>query len=62
MWVMPEEIAGLSELTLAILDVATRQDDSPGSDTSKAGPHRGLVPRRNFQVPASGPVFTPGVG
>ncbi len=29
-WVMPEEIAGLSELTLAILDVATRQDDSSG--------------------------------
>jgi hypothetical protein len=61
-WVMPEEIAGLSELTLAILDVATRQDDAPASSASKASPHRDIVPRRNFQVPASGPVFTPGVG
>jgi len=59
-WVMPEEIAGLSELTLAILDVATRQDDSPAADASKASPHRVIVPRRNFQVPASGPVFTAG--
>ena len=61
-WVMPDGIAGLSELTLAILDIATREDNSPASDLSRYGPRRGTVPRRNFQVPASGPVFTPGVG
>ena len=61
-WIMPEGVAGFSELTLAILDIATRQDDSPASEASKFGPHRSTVPRRNFQVPASGPVFTPGVG
>jgi hypothetical protein len=61
-WVMPEGISGLSELTLAILDIATREDNSPTSDSSKSSPHQGPIPRRNFQVPASGPVFTPGVG
>ena len=61
-WVMPEGISGLSELTLAILDIATREESAPESDPSKNGPPRGSVPRRNFQVPASGPVFTPGVG
>jgi hypothetical protein len=61
-WVMPEGVSGLSELTLAILDIATREDTAPPSDPPKNGPHRGAVPRRNFQVPASGPVFTPGVG
>lgn len=49
-WVMPDGVAGLSELTLEILDIATRED-SPA-------PHRAA--RRNFQVPATGPVFTPG--
>jgi hypothetical protein len=61
-WVMPEGVSGLSELTLAILDIATREDNAPPSDPPKNGPHQGAVPRRNFQVPASGPVFTPGVG
>jgi hypothetical protein len=64
-WVMPDGIAGLSELTLAIMDIATRQDMVP----HPVAPYRGTVgdsgapesvPRRNFQVPASGPVFTPG--
>jgi hypothetical protein len=61
-WVMPEGVSGLSELTLDILDIATREDKAPASEPAKEGPHQGIVPRRNFQVPASGPVFTPGVG
>ncbi len=36
-WVMPEDVAGLSELTLAILDIATQVDDA---DTGVA-PDRG---------------------
>jgi hypothetical protein len=61
-WVMPEGVSGLSELTLGILDIATRADNAPASEPAKDGPPRDTVPRRNFQVPASGPVFTPGVG
>jgi hypothetical protein len=61
-WVMPEGVAGFSELTLTILDIATREDDAPESDASKLPPHRRDARRRNFQVPAAGPVFTPGVG
>jgi len=63
-WVMPEGISGLSELALAILDIATREDvvvepSHPGQPLrGDAGP---VVPRRNFQVPPTGPVFTPGV-
>jgi hypothetical protein len=64
-WVMPEGIAGLSDLTLTIMDIATREDGA-------SVPNRPLepllqllaptaVPRRNFQVPPTGPVFTPGV-
>ncbi len=65
-WVMPDGIAGLSDLTLAIMDIATRLDMVP----HPAAPSRGTlrdnavpesVPRRNFQVSPSGPVFTPGV-
>ena len=59
-WVMPEDVAGLSELTLAILDIATRVDDAETGVPPDRGGRRGAVPRRNFQVPASGPVFTPG--
>ena len=59
-WVMPEEVGGLSELTLAILDIATRVDDADTGVGPDRGGRRGAVPRRNFQVPASGPVFTPG--
>ena len=51
-WVMPDGVAGLSELTLEILDIATRED--------RPGPAARTVGRRNFQVPATGPVFTPG--
>jgi hypothetical protein len=63
-WVMPEAIGGLSELALTILDVATREDNVPGPSQPKQ-PLRGAagpppVLRRNFQVPPSGPVFTPG--
>ncbi len=65
-WVTPEGLNGLSELTLEIMDVATR------ADSVEASPHglfRGsgptplptTVPRRNFQSPPVGPVFTPGV-
>ncbi len=61
-WVMPEGIAGLSELTLAILDIATREDVLPGPTSPPEALHRSPIPRRNFQVPATGPVFTPGGG
>jgi hypothetical protein len=65
-WVPPEGIAGLSDLTLAIMDIATREDLVPplaaSSRESSAGSATpASVPRRNFQVPPSGPVFTPGV-
>jgi hypothetical protein len=64
-WVMPEGIDGLSELTLAIMDIATSEDVA-GSPVSDSEHLRGMarppgVPRRNFQVPPAGPVFTPGV-
>ena len=63
-WVMPEGIEGLSSLTLAIMDIAT-SEDSGGGSVKDGGPLRGMggppdVSRRNFQVPAVGPVFTPG--
>ena len=64
-WVMPEGIEGLSELTLAIMDIATREDSGGGGVTDgrslrgMAGPPG--VSRRNFQVPPVGPVFTPGI-
>jgi hypothetical protein len=45
---------------LAILDIATREDDADTGVVPDRGGRRGGVPRRNFQVPASGPVFTPG--
>ncbi len=60
-WVMPEGVGGLSELTLAILDIATRDDTAPAL-ASPADERQGGVPRRNFQLPATGPVFTPGGG
>jgi hypothetical protein len=64
-WVMPEGISGFSDLALTILDVATREDAVPGP-AQPMPPLRGAagppaVPRRNFQVPPSGPVFTPGI-
>jgi hypothetical protein len=62
-WVMPDGIEGLSELTLAILDIATREDARPALRQGSLPPALppGLVLRRNFQVPTPGPVFTPGV-
>jgi hypothetical protein len=65
-WIDPEGITGLSELVLEILDIATREDNAPAPLpaplnhplSGAAGPPS--VPRRNFQVPPSGPVFTPG--
>ncbi len=59
-WVMPEDVAGLSELTLAILDIATREDAADAPGLPGRGARGGAVLRRNFQVPATGPVFTPG--
>ena len=58
-WVMPEGMTGLSELTLDILDIATRED-LPGPTPPLESANRPSVRRRNFQVPSSGPVFTPG--
>lgn len=62
-WVMPEGMSKLSELTLSIVDIATREDSGPGHPSTTPqrlfGPE--AVPRRNFQVPPSGPVFTPGL-
>jgi hypothetical protein len=64
-WVMPDGIEGLSNLTLAIMDIATREEVAPVPRPPAAAPPEalapGVVPRRNFQVPAPGPVFTPGV-
>ncbi len=65
-WVTPEGISGLSELALEILDIATREDVVLPSPSPPSQPLRGAVgppavSRRNFQVPPSGPVFTPGV-
>jgi hypothetical protein len=59
-WVMPEGVAGLSELALEILDIATREDAVPASSSPPDSLHRPSIPRRNFQVPATGPVYTPG--
>jgi hypothetical protein len=64
-WVIPEGIGGLSDLTLAIMDVAS-SEDSGGDRFAAGGSLRGMagppgVSRRNFQVPPVGPVFTPGV-
>jgi hypothetical protein len=61
-WVMPEGVTGLSELTLTILDIATREDDAPSPESHSPGARQGAVPRRNFQLPATGPLFTPGGG
>jgi hypothetical protein len=63
-WVMPEGVPGLSDLTLAIVDIATRDDSQsgrvdPGIPPRKMGVAPG-VPRRNFQLSPSGPLFTPG--
>jgi hypothetical protein len=65
-WVMPDGIAGLSDLTLTIMDIATREDMVSPPAASSRESLRGsaapaTVPRRNFQVPPSGPVFTPGI-
>lgn len=66
-WVNAEGISGLSELVLSILDIATREDTVPAPGPSAPNPPlRGAaapptILRRNFQVPPSGPVFTPGV-
>jgi hypothetical protein len=64
-WVMPEGVPCLSDLTLAIVDIATREDSHAGHIDESGPPHRKgavlAVPRRNFQVPPSGPVYTPGV-
>jgi hypothetical protein len=59
-WVVPAGIDGLSDLTLAIMDIATSEDiaTAPVPDGGLASPPG--VPRRNFQVPPVGPVFTPG--
>jgi hypothetical protein len=63
-WVMPEGIEGLSNLTLAIMEIAT-SEDSGGAPVADGESRRGLagppgISRRNFQVPPVGPVFTPG--
>ena len=65
-WVMPAGIAGLSDLTLTIMDIATREDMVPhpvasSRESLPGGAAPAAVPRRNFQVAPSGPVFTPGV-
>jgi hypothetical protein len=63
-WVMPDGMDGLSDLTLAIMDVATKEDIGGGA-FREGGPVGAMpfapgVPRRNFQVSPVGPVFTPG--
>jgi hypothetical protein len=63
-WVERDGVEGLSDLTLAILDIATREDTG-GTPVSDTGSLHGLAqapgaPRRNFQVPPVGPLYTPG--
>jgi len=60
-WIMPEGIEGLSELTLEILDVATHEDARVAPAATEESSDTIAKPRRNFQVPSAGPVFTPGV-
>ncbi len=64
-WVMPDGIDRLSDLTLAIMDVATSEDSGPApatGDGSLRGTSGGTgVSRRNFQVPPVGPIYTPGL-
>ncbi len=60
-WVLPEGIEGLSELTLKILDVATHEDAPGASARAMESLSDNATPRRNFQVPSAGPLFTPGV-
>jgi hypothetical protein len=64
-WVMPEGLSKLSDMTLTIIDIATREDAVPGRPDGEDVPLPSMdslvVPRRNFQVPATGPVYTPGV-
>jgi len=65
-WVMPDEIAGLSDLTLTIMDIATREDmvSPPAASSRESFRDNAMpaaIPRRNFQVPPSGPVFTPSI-
>jgi hypothetical protein len=64
-WVTPDGVEGLSELTLEIMDIATREDSvgpAPHALYRGEGPDAlpSPVPRRNFQVPPMGPMFTPG--
>ncbi len=63
-WVMPEGMAGLSDLSLAIMDIATREDGAttpgPPQESFRQKPSPAAVVRRNFQVPPMGPLFTPG--
>jgi hypothetical protein len=64
-WVAPAGIDGLSDLTLAIMDIATRED-AGGAPVADSRPLSGTagppgISRRNFQVPSIGPLFTPGV-
>ncbi len=64
-WVMPEGMSKLSDMTLTIMDIATREDVVPARPDGAGAPlsstDSSAVPRRNFQVPAAGPVYTPGV-
>ncbi len=64
-WVDQEGIDGLSGLTLRIMDVATREDTPAPAPHALYGGERpealpSAVPRRNFQVPPTGPIYTPG--
>ncbi len=63
-WITPEGIAGLSDLTLTIMDIATREDTeletTASRESARATSGPPSVPRRNFQVPPSGPIYTPG--
>ena len=64
---MPDKIEGLSDLTLAILDIATREDalnhsgEDGGSSPHTVTEPAGSIRRRTFRFPPVGPVFTPGV-
>jgi len=64
-WIMPDGIDGLSELTLAIMDVATREDavvaPHAAQELMRSTTGSTAVPRRNFLIHPLGPIYTPGV-
>ncbi len=60
-WVMPEGVPGLSDLTLAIVDIATREDSHAGRIDDGGPPHRKGSDPGGPQAQLSGTAVGPGV-